>query len=348
MDAPARRAAVLVLSLFLLLVSGLAGRSVAGSALGPTAAPFGATWTPRAVAPTGGQFGVFDPVRNRLYLAEYLGYVHILDAETGEILDIVPIIVVALALSPAGDRLYAISHSLVESSVAWISFIDLDAPDDITTFTYACSPDALACYPRRFTFDPEGRLYVVNPGGQFIDVLDPDTGQVINSLHVDVAGDTEIVIVDNLLYVPGGPHLTLYDISSQYPVHLTFFTFPGWITDIAASPDGAYLAIVAGNGLYRLDVGSSVPTRINDAVTSVHLWPAPDGTIVTNNEDGIFAFDPLTGATVRSLSSAVYPAPIFSPLPIQNGGIATLELENTRLFAPADYAAALPIITGEE
>jgi DNA-binding beta-propeller fold protein YncE len=347
MSAHTRHTALLVLSLSLLLIGAAVGRH-AGFALEPIAASLGATWLPRAVVPTARHFGVFDPARNRIYAAEFQGDIVIIDTESGEILDSVPIIVATLALSPAGDRLYAISHSLIESSVAWIRFIDLDAPDDLTTFTYACSPEALACYPHRFTFGPEGRLYVVNPGGQFVDVLDPDTGQVINSLHVDVAGDAEIVIVDNILYVPGGPYLTLYDISGQYPSHLTNFTFPGWITDIAASPDGAFLAIVAGNGLYRLDVGSSAPTRINDAVTSVHLWLAPDGTLVTNNEDGIFAFDPLTGETVRSLSSAIYSTPIFSPLPIQNGGIATFELENTRLFGPADYAAALPIITGEE
>lgn len=355
MSILARRATVLALFLLALLVAPAAPATPAGWPLPP---PFGATWAPRAAVPLSNPLlSLSDPARNRLYVAQVEGDIVIVDTAAAAIIDTIPITAAAIALSPAGDQLYAIAHIVdIPWTASLIHVIDTAQPETIHTYPYACHPGVKQCQLRGFAAGPDGLLYVVRPGDQYVDVIDPAGGRLVRSLMAYTAGGlAQIEVIGDILYVLYGATLSLYDISGPEAVHLTFYQFPGRAGGMTPAPDGSFLVVRADEEyyqdlLYQFDVEPFGLARVYDGGHAYGLpHVAPGGTIIVSTLDypadhGIIAIDAATGAAVRFLSDTIHLDSVGDVQPLAGGGIALLALDETTLLSPAGRAAALPLI----
>lgn len=352
-------------AIWLALALILAGLLVAFSRGGPAAAeptgwpagpaPFGVSWLPRATLPANPQeLYVADPVRNRLYLGNF-DHVQVIDAGSGAALGTLPLPAYRLFIAPDGSKLYATAYT----TPGQIAVFDAATLAPAAPLPYACPAATEYCVPLELAVGPAGRLYVVRPDSDAIDILDPDSGAVLNSFApgINAAGGAEVEIHDDILVLDTyqGDRLATFDISALDPVYLDSYLLPMDPSPLRMAPDGAFLAAQTGNAIYQFAINPLALTRVYQPTPPENGFYtlsgiSPDGHILSivrpvPGDPWLIAIDAATGHIARSLgpADAALPDDLRDALVLAGGEIVTVHNSTFVIRRPIDHAAAVPL-----
>ncbi len=347
---------LLALFVFVYLSAALAVRPTPAAAqpLPPpttVAWPFTAGWLPRATIDAPTAYGVVNAISaQRLYLAVWGEPLRVYDLATTHLLATIPMSANGAFVAP-DDTVYITAWHDADITRALI-YVYEPAATNPRILPYDCRPEVPHCTISELAEGPGGRLYLAHPGGQRVDILDGQTGQLLHTFNVGSSPTNSLTLAlfDATLYIgiseagEPDPFITVYDVSDVVPALIDSLDIYGtW--QVLLSPDGRTLYV---DGYESFDQYHTAPLTYVRTLDGRLQDVLPNGAALATRQYRftgfeVVAYDPQTGDAHRGLRHTnVSPRPQVYAL--ADGGLAAFYNDRVVLHIPSDYAAALPLV----
>lgn len=309
---------------------------------------------------------VADPERRRIYAAYWYGYITIIDAATGVVETTLTDVhrPESMLLSPDGSQLY-ISSNVTGFEDGRITILDTGSLSVIAAHVYP-NPNGYPHYSgvRGMALGPNGRLHIAPMGdylGNSIDTMDIASGSIVATLPftggfvLDLASHDDALYATHLDYSNAETSLMKFNISTGVPVSETAvsLTEAGSIT---VSPDGVTVLVRSNEG--TVNQYNAATLELIRTYSVEYVLGYIDAAISADSQSltGLFrpngfyslgalhTFDLQTGQLQRSYMDWGEMSPVYHTVTLAEGDVGLIYAEGVRVFAPADYSVALPVV----
>lgn len=332
------------------------------AAIDQSGIPYNARWHTYATLPSeSGTYLFSNPAQDHLYLySEYSG-IAVYDSKTAKFIGNIPYYHNPNAtLSHDGSRLY-FSISDDTFTKATIYAYDTTTLSEDKTLLYHCPPSYQICGISSMAEAPDGRLFISLQFKPVIDILDGNTGEVLDSFKINILENYSwpvLAIHDDALYVGSsyfeeldGAGIGFYDISDPTvdPVPVAFLPFNDNPQSIRVSHDGSLVTVIGYGSATQIRASDFKPIwTINNFIEGVF----PNGDVLVSEDHPsaeakiVSQLDGETGDVVRG--DILYKVSGWGHYeaiaPISDGGIAIDFGTEIQMRSPSSNVIALPLL----
>ena len=332
------------------------------AATGQSGIPYNARWHTYATLPSEpGNYLFSNPAQDQIYLYNENSGIDVYDSKTAALIGNIPYLNWTNPMfSHDGSRLYfPVSDDTFTNATIYV--YDTTTLSEDKTLLYHCPTSYQICGITSIAEAPDRRLFISLQFKPVIDILDGNTGEVLDSFKINILEDYSwpvLAIHDDALYVGSsyfeeldGAGIGFYDISDPNvdPVPVAFLPFNDNPQSIRVSRDGSLVTVIGYGSATQIRASDFKPIwTINNLIEGVFSngdvlvsedHPSAEAKIVSQ-------LDAETGDVVRG--DILYKVSGWGHYeaiaPISDGGIAIDFGTEIQLRSPSSNVIALPLV----